>query len=225
MNESQRRERLIKWLDVIYKDLEDLLIDNYIFWEVQSIIQTNPKFSQVPGLFTQWMVFSFQEASAVTVRRQLKTDRNSVSLRRFLEEVLKYPHLVSKEYYMKHFVGVESSRRQDAERYFYLTVGNKNEYIPKEMVERQLKELKDSSEGIEHYVDRRVAHYDQRGLASPAPTFGDLNRCLNSLESIIKTYLSLLKGEISLDSLLPTITVNWKAIFRFPWEEKGIKNG
>jgi hypothetical protein len=60
------------------------------------------------------------------------------------------------------------------------------------------------------------AHYDQRGLAGPAPTFQELTECLQVLDDIFKKYHVLLRGT-SLHSVLPTIIPEWQAIFRFPW--------
>ena len=41
MTEAQRRERLIKWLEQIYRDVQQLLINDHLFWELQEIVRSN----------------------------------------------------------------------------------------------------------------------------------------------------------------------------------------
>jgi hypothetical protein len=72
-------------------------------------------------------------------------------------------------------------------------------------------------EKIEHYVDRRVAHYDKRDLARPVPKFVELTDALKALERIVILYWRLLKGP-SFSTILPAILYDWKDIFRFVWE-------
>jgi hypothetical protein len=69
---------------------------------------------------------------------------------------------------------------------------------------------------IRHYVDRRTAHYDQRGIQKPVPTFNDLTECLGLFERLIKKYEILLTGA-GYSALLPVFEYDWKAIFYFPW--------
>lgn len=95
MNESERRVRLIKWLETISNDVQDLLLDDHIFWKLQEVVRENQRFKECSGLFTQWVASAFIQATAVGVRRQAKTGDDSISLRRFLDEVQKYPSLVS----------------------------------------------------------------------------------------------------------------------------------
>jgi hypothetical protein len=90
MDEPARRVRLIDWLHVIFRDVQDLLLDDHVFWELQEVVRRNPQFSTASGLFTRWIASAFVQATAVGVRRQAKANGDSVSLRRFLQEVQKY---------------------------------------------------------------------------------------------------------------------------------------
>jgi hypothetical protein len=78
-------------------------------------------------------------------------------------------------------------------------------------------DLKSAVSTIEHFVDRRVAHYDKRSLAQPVPKFFEVTDSLKTLETIVILYWRLLKGD-SMTTLLPTILDDWKDIFRFAWE-------
>src|SRR5262245_17028300 len=108
MTEVERRARLITWLSSIYEDVQDLLVDDHIFWALQNVVVANPAFKNSSGLFTQWMASSFVQATAAGVRRQAKSDENSISLKRFLIEVQNYPSLVSRSHYMSLYAGQEA---------------------------------------------------------------------------------------------------------------------
>ena len=216
MEEGERRARLIRWLEVIYSDAQDLLLDDHIFWELQDIVRNNPKFAEVSGLFTQWTASAFVQAAAVGVRRQAKSDDDSVSLKRFLLEVQRYPSLVSREHYVSLFEGKDASLIEIGQEEFDDVAGEGGLYLSVALVEKHLRELDDAVKDIEHYVDRRIAHYDKRGLARPTPTFAGLSSALKTLEKLVRLYWKLLKGPAEI-TLLPTIQYDWKDIFRFPW--------
>lgn len=219
MDTVQRRTRLIGWLDTIRTEVQDLILDQHIFWELQAIIDANPRFAEEPGLFNQWMASSFVQASAVGVRRQAKSGDDSVSLKRFLREVREYPLLVSREFYMRFFANAADWLREIGEHYFDSIAGKGTNELSTAFVDDQLQRLEEAVAAIEHYVDRRVAHYDQRGLARPVPTFKDLEDALKAIEDLVLFYWVLLKG-VSMSGLLPTIQYDWQSVFTFPWIDR-----
>lgn len=217
MDDAKRRTRLVQWLDIIFQDVQDLLLDDHLFWELQSIVRTNPRFAEASGLFTQWIASSFIQATAVGVRRQAKADGDSVSLKRFLCEVRSYPSLVSRDHYMSLYSDVQPWLIEIGQEDFNRLAGQGGRLLPDTLFDEQLGQLDQVVADIEHYVDRRIAHYDQRGLARPTPTFADLSGALKTLESIILLYWRLLKG-ISMDTMLPTIQYDWRDILHFAWD-------
>lgn len=216
MNEKERRDRLVQWLETIFQDVQDLLLDDHIFWELQKVVDGNAQFKEASGLFTQWMASSFVQATAVGVRRQAKVDADSISLARFLTEIEKYPTLVSRAHYMSLYAGKEAWLLEIGEHDFDTVAGVGAATMPVAVVQQQMADLKTVVGGIEHHVDRRVAHYDKRGLARPTPTFADLTASLRTLERLVILYWRLLKGP-SMTTMLPTIQFDWQDIFRFAW--------
>ncbi len=87
----KRRDRAREWLRKIRADVQDLLLDSHVFWEVQEIIRANPRLSAARSYFFHWLMAAHIEATVIGIRRQVKNDRQSVSLRRFLEELAQYP--------------------------------------------------------------------------------------------------------------------------------------
>lgn len=217
MTIDQRRLRLINWLDVITHDVQWLLIDQFIFYELQKIVRQNPRFAECDGLFTRWMASGFAQASALGIRRHAKykeqRDKTNISLLRFLTEVKNYPKLISRQFYL------ELYKAQNApiiigENDFNALAGVGVDYLPQPVVEKHIDELKTAVSSVETYVDRRIAHHDRRG--ADIPTFGDISAALATMEKLVLLYVRLLKGP-SLDKLLPTFQYDWTAIFLFPW--------
>jgi hypothetical protein len=217
MNETERRNRLLQWLEIIYTDVQDLLLDDYLFWELQDIVAKNSEFRKAHGLFTQWMASSYIQSSAVGVRRQAKLGDDSIALKRFLNEIQHYPWLVSREHYISLYLGKEDWLIDSGQRDFDYVAGTGASELQSTLIDTQIKELRDAVSGIEHYVDRKVAHYDKRGLAKPTPTFNDLSNALNTIEKIVLLYWRLLKGA-TITTTRPTFQFDWKDIFRFAWE-------
>ena len=91
MTETERRDRLIQWLKVIYGDVQHLMINDHLFWEFQEVVHNNDRFKSASGLFTQFIATSYTQSAAVGVRRQAKLGDDSASAMRFLDELRKYP--------------------------------------------------------------------------------------------------------------------------------------
>jgi len=96
----KRRDRAREWLRKIRADVQDLLLDSHVFWEVQEIIRANPRLSAARSYFFHWLMAAHIEATVIGIRRQVKNDRQSVSLRRFLEELAQYPAIVSRAHHV-----------------------------------------------------------------------------------------------------------------------------
>jgi hypothetical protein len=205
MDIGERRVRLIGWLEVARKEVENLLLRHHIFEELQSIVRSNNRFASASGLFNEWVALSYAQSATVGVRRHLKVGDDSVSLKRCLEEIQNYPELVSRDFYIAFFFdSPEWVTSTTGHKYFDSISDKSGKHIAVQLVDKQLADLEASAGAIEHYVDRRIAHYDKRGLARPVPTFKDLEGVLRALESLVIFYWTLLKGS-SLVGLTRTI--------------------
>jgi hypothetical protein len=95
VTEAERRNRLINWLEIVYSDVQQLLLNDYLFWEFQRVVDHNDEFLGASGLFTQFIAQAYAQSGAVGVRRHAKADDDSISILRFLREVRDYPEIVS----------------------------------------------------------------------------------------------------------------------------------
>jgi hypothetical protein len=219
MTLEERRNRAIDWLESIYKDVQDTIVDNHVFWEIQGIVKANIRLAETPSIFKQWMASGFVQAAALGVRRQADKADGCVSLHRLLLEIRAWPSIVSRASVRDLYLRSNLERTIAAE----YADGDYDRLVGPELmqpnpgsVQIEIDELLAKADGIRHYVDRRVAHYDIRGIQQPLPTFNDLDECLALLERLVKKYKILLTGA-GITTLLPTFQYDWKAVFYFPW--------
>jgi hypothetical protein len=217
MTLEERRNRLRTWLDCIYSNVTEAVINQHIFWEVQDIIRDNPQLQNASSAFYVWMGSMFVHSTVLAVRRQLDTDKKSISLHRLLLELSKYPELISRDYHRSLYSQLAKEFADDMATYTYdKNVGVDATTLDPAAVQQEIDSLKSASEKLHHYADRVVAHYDACGLQQPTPKFEELTECLSLMEKLVLRYLLLLKGA-SQEKLLPTFLYDWKEVFRTPW--------
>ena len=221
MNEAERRQRLRQWLDTIYREVQNTMLDNSVFWEIQEMFKNNSRLADTPSIFNQWMASNFIRAAAVSVRRQTDRSKDSISLYRFLTEIKKFPALLSRDSVIARYAETNSSLPANvctdlANGDYDRRVGVGKSVPDPAQIQGEIDKLLDLARGIKHYVDKRIAHYDEQGLRQPIPKFSDLEVCFSFFEEMIKKYKVLLEAT-GITQILPTFQYDWKAIFRFPW--------
>lgn len=220
MTDQERLRRALKWLDIIAAEVIELLINNYVFWEVQKIIRANRKLQQTESIFFEWMGSVFAHSAAVGVRRQAGLSDQGISLRRLLVELQRHPHLVTREYHRNLYKDKSARVQRAVDKAYDTYVGLGRTELDPARIQEDIDLLSAASEKIRHYTDRVVAHHDQRGLGKPVPAFHDLSNCLLEMDELVLKYSELMKGEAKI-TLLPTFLYDWKSIFRIPWIEDG----
>jgi hypothetical protein len=221
MNEKERRQRLRLWLDTIYREVQNTMLDNSIFWEVQEMFKNNSLLAETPNIFNQWMASNFIRAAAVSVRRQTDRSKDSISMYRFLTEIKNYPALLSRDSVIALYAEIDTSLPANvcidhANGDYDKRVGVGKSVPDPTQIQNEIDKLLKLAGGIKHYVDKRIAHYDQQGLKQPVPNFSDMEVCFSFFEEMIKKYKVLLEAT-GITQILPTFQYDWKAIFRFPW--------
>jgi len=204
-----------KWLKVIHDDIQSLLINRNIFWEVQKIIRNN-KDIQKPSSFYQYLGDTYVAYSAIAIRRQIKHDNQSISFARLLSEIMEDPIPLSRTYFKSLYVGsvVETFADRDFDKF---TGANKDHICPR-MVRNDLEALKLQAKKIEDFADKRIAHHDKKQPKS-LPTFSEVDDCINLLDQLYVKY-HLVFHASSMTSLMPVYQYDWKAIFEVPWLPK-----
>jgi hypothetical protein len=207
------RGRLDDWLDVLKAEVQALTINRHIFWEIQDIISANPRI-HLGSNFYEWMGSAYASSMAVGIRRQIDEDHDSISFVNFLKKIQACPRVVSRQAYTELFAGGNYPARWADSCFDHLAARGRANIDPAQ-VTSEIQTLKDRTEHVRKYVNRRVAHRDRRNFR-PIPKFQDIDSAVEYLDDLTVRYLNLFRG-ISMTTVLPTWQYDWKEIFRYPW--------
>ncbi len=202
------------WLKTILADVRGLLIQRYIFWEVQKIIEANPRI-QRSSQFYSWMGSVYASSAVMGVRRQLDLDQRSISLVRLLTAIIKFPQVLSRDRFVDLYRRTDPQLEEIAHRNFDDLVSPGAAHIDPSKVHDDLTRFQSVAEDHERLATKRLAHLDAIG-PSRFPTFAELYAVLDLLgELVAKKYNLLLTA--TEEDILPVLLPNWKEIFRVPW--------
>lgn len=210
---DQLFEKWNQWLEIIRNDVTSLSVSRHIFWEVQNIIKANPKI-QLASSFYEWMGPTYAVFQSIGLRRLVDPRKGTVSFRRLLEEIARQPGVISRERYVTLYED-PVIRKRIANKGFDKFAGVGQPHINPGMVREDRDQIVKKIEGMKDYVDKRVAHFAERGLTRP-PTYGDIDDCLDFVEVLLIKYLAVLRAEMH-PHILPVWQYDWKQIFRYAW--------
>jgi hypothetical protein len=205
-------KKWLPWMDVIKAELHDLVVAKHVFHGVQSLIRANPALHQ-PSSFYDYLAQTYVSHVVIGVRRQIKSDKQSISMARLLEELVDSPQSMARSYYVGLYKGSVVEDRADHDFDKFSKPGLP--HIDAAMVSADLVQLRAVSAKCEEFADKRVAHRDTRE-PKDLPTFNEVDACVDLLDKLYVKYFLLFHAS-TMDSLLPTWQYDWTAIFRVPW--------
>jgi hypothetical protein len=212
MSDDELYKKLSAELDVIRDEVVSLRVKQHMFWELQKIVGANPNIN-VANEFYDWIEEIYATSMSVAIRRQTDRTKNTVSFWRFLEQVERRPSVVTRNRYSTLFIN-SSVNVINAD--FDSLVGPGRDQIDALEVKRDRDALEGKCDVLEGYANTWVAHR-ANGAVHVLTSLRDIDEAIEGVEVLLKKYLHLFRSEIVLDSLLPTLIGNWKAIFRVPW--------
>lgn len=211
--ERELRDQLADRLDVLKTEVQALTVGHHIFWEVQKIIKANPQI-QTGSSFYEWMGSAYATSMSVAIRRQVDEDLDSISFINFLKKIHASPGVISRKAYKDLFVDGKYPPRW-ADSCFDRLTAKGLDHIDPDDVAKQIEALRENTDHVRKYVNRRVAHRDRRDFR-PIPKFRDIDAAVDYLDHLTVRYLNLFRG-MSMKTVLPTWQYDWKEIFRHPW--------
>ena len=217
---DQKFEKWKRWLaDEIRWEIEELVTNKHIFWEIQKMIDDNPNI-QEPCSFNWFIGQTYSDYGVIAVRRQIKSDKQSISFVKLLKEVIMDPGVLSRERFVNMYrIGMKKDSAEDIankvfDRHFS---GGCPDYIDPIAVQQDLNELKKRSCKLEEFADKRVAHHDKKAPKT-IPTFNELDACIDWLEKLAIKYTLLFEGrDLGENLVIEFLEDYWDEIFRQPW--------
>lgn len=211
---NQRRSRYKRWLSwfkQIKRTIFDLAFKRYIYKEITSIIEANPRL-HVPSAFYDWMRRAYVTDTAISIRKLVDWKKDTISLVRLLQDIEDHPEVISRRRYVCKYKGwMKDAGHHDFEK--FARPGAKS--IDPRIIRRHRRELIKSQKRLRKFVNQHLAHWSRYRLRR-LPTYIELDACLDLLEKLAKDYTLLLE-QACLTEVVPVITYDWQKPFRIPW--------
>lgn len=216
---KQKLDKWLKWLQLIETDVMVLLDHRYIFREVMTIVENNPK-THHPNDFVIWMQCQYAEATCTRVRRLCDKDSRTVSLRRLLTDIEMNSCMITREWFRSSWNREGTDDESRIDRAFDRWSGENDNCVDGKIVGKFLAELVQQYERVSRFINKCIAHKDESKTAqSLTVRYMDLHDVVDSIERQTARLISLLRQEMCL-RLLPRKQYNWRKVFHEPWLPK-----
>jgi hypothetical protein len=214
MNTDPRLQKWRGWIKIICDDVQTLYLNRDIFSGTIDIIKKNELIDK-RSMYFGFYINMYFDSMAMGIRRQIKTDDESISLAKLLKEIAQFPGTITRADYREHYKDLNSPMRElYIQQDFDQFANPEMPYVDREQVNNDLQILKDTCAGVEQYADRRIAHRDKR---EPVLDFSQdiVNKSLDTIGDLVKRYyLLLLAGDVELHPF-PQYPIFH--IFEMPW--------
>jgi len=204
---------IVEWdglLDRIDGDIENLLLRRYVFREVRTIVDSNPRLHK-PSIFYEWMTSTYAASAIMTLRRQADQGKDAVSLWKLLMGIREHAEVLTR---IRHVAFYDTSIAGIGEREFDELAGIGQPYMDSRRVQTDATSLQHVTEKLRDYATKRIAHTLDTA-PKQIPTFTDLDAAIDLVEVLTKKYKLLIRGQGG--DILPTVAFPWKAIFTETW--------
>jgi hypothetical protein len=213
INSKKEKEWLSK-LKKIENAVSKLLESRLFFREFMEIVKSNPKL-QKNNLFIIWIWENYLLNEATAIRRLVDKNQRTISLYLLLEDIKKNPEILSRARYAELFKDSGFANDYDyINNCFDELVGKGKNHIDSASVEKDIKVLIEGTKNLKKYVNKIVAHLDEKGLKE-LPTIKVLDDAIDLIVKIVQKYYAIFyAGRVELE---PVPQVPWKNIFNIPW--------
>lgn len=201
-----------KWCEEIENDLMQLVNYKQIHDYFIEIVNANLDHIKTNEgvLFCDFVRKCYGVQAAVGIRRHVKSDDDSISLIKLLEQIKECAEQFTYDFYLNHY----PLDGHEWQRSTFSNFSDNGSIISKQKIKNDIQQLKNLGEKVVTLVDRGIAHLDKRGSPRNV-TYKDLDDSLDLFNSIARKYITLLTS-VGYVSLQPTIQFDWQKIFTVP---------
>jgi hypothetical protein len=183
-------EKWIKWSDAIQADLRSTVILNLIYHDLADIVKANDALPQENPLYW-YLSVQHAQSIAMAVRRQVKNQRDSISLIGLLEDVRDNANLITRSRTLSGIDRAFVPRFATA----FDDISQGGDTLSEEVISKDIAEVRNAAAILEEYADRVVAHLDKRQPKS-WPMYDDLHGALETLERVLYRYRFVITGSL-----------------------------
>ena len=213
--QDQKFLKWIKWIDLIHKDTESILLNKDIHQRYLEIVKENTDI-QSPSDFHEWSIRNYGSYVVMAIRRQLDSDNDVISLKRLLTELKDSPQLLTKQWFRSLYASSDNNLPIPMESFAdgdFESHAGSMEHFDSAIAETDLLKLETLGKTITHYANKQIAH---RTKVETSVTFSEINAFLDEFENILKKYILLFTAS-GYTSLTPVFQYDWEVIFTKVW--------
>jgi hypothetical protein len=203
-----------KWLDDLERIQNEITVLHYYrqIWRDLAEITQNADLPET--LFFPLLGNWYSATQTVAIRRQVDMDRGVVSLWRLLQEISQHPARIDRARHVALWDEDESDGHQSFDRF---TAKPGDHFIDRKQVTLDQQRIRHQAAVVISHVDTRIAHSQaEQPKADASPTYGDIDGAIDTLASVFRKYVRLLRAaDVALDMIV--IDQNWKKVFTKPW--------
>ncbi|MCI0379590.1 MAG: hypothetical protein L0215_18435 [Gemmataceae bacterium] len=206
-----------EWAERIDEDVTLWLVEpRQVYLGFVDIVDANKKHIEENegGIFVLFVAQCYGSQAIIAIRRHLKVSNESISLMRLLEQIRDCASQFTYAFYLEQFPIDPKYVRWQVPTFRQFSEDGKT--VAPALVQKDIDELKDLGATIEVLADRKLAHLDKRGFDGSV-TFGELHQCIDAFNRVVCKYLKLIRGG-GPATLEPSIILDWKKIFRVPFD-------
>jgi hypothetical protein len=217
MSDEERWEMWRRWLgddpqgDTIYAQVVEMMAFRQV-WDVFSYISTRaPDEVQQDATVVAWFRLGFARSQGLAVRRMADKRSDVISLARLIDDVWRYPTVLSRGRYeathrVEFGVGLDT---------FEILFGG-GEYIDPRIPARDYEDLQAKTKAVRDWVNSSVAHLTAKKGPKESPPLNAVNDAVNFISSLFRKYMGLIRGVTVASGVM---FEPWPYAFRFPWIE------
>jgi hypothetical protein len=211
--------RLRLWSNLlreIAKDAASLLLNRYIFRQMQEVVRRN---RNLHGIFNRWMQVNYMTSASSGIRRHVLPQKKDgdVSLVRLLDEMIQAPQEYSREDFLSYYRPLGWTAEMD--RKFHEFARRGGDHLSRRILGADRAEFVRKAVKIQDFATSRIAHL----LLKPTPraTYNELDDALDCLERLTEKYLLMFgnRGRL-LQGELRKLNPDWGKVFLQPWASR-----
>jgi len=212
----------------IKDDLIDVLASRSVIEQLRTVVAANPRL-QVPNFFLERILRWYATSTLVLVYRDVDKAKNTVGLRRLLDEIRRHPGELTRVAYRQLHSGRADVPRQphdpallgewlqaDMLEKSYNRLGAGGDRLDVALIQTEIDELVSAAEEVEKLRHLVYAHRAAAGPALDTISLGTIHALVDVEERLVKKYISVLLYE-SMIQLTPVDHTDWHEILTFPW--------
>lgn len=224
MDPGARWERWCAAYDASYRDITTLFHNRHVWLTIEEMWKA-PTALELNAIVTNWFTRLYVVTQVAGVRRECDAGADTSSLRWCLDELVKFPEVVSRARY-EAAIDADPSRddelKASVKRGFDLFSGPGLTDIDVQLVQADIDTLASTFGTVGKYTNKILLHRQRNGATlGLSLSWEELDTALNVVGAMLKRYYRLRHPGSILGNLAPEIPLGWTTSFEVPWLPDG----